>query len=123
MSDGLTYGVHFDFAYARARQGLPQRFRLAVGVESPLRRERWQKFKEDVIDRARAGGIDQAGFVLKARERTKLLESDPIPFDRQAWRAAMERFRKLQPVVAIIAEVIKEYCRSGAFSVEMEFPQ
>jgi hypothetical protein len=118
---GGTYGVHFDFVYARARQGLPQRFRLAVGVESPLRRERWQKFKEDVIDRARARGIDQTGFVLRAKERTKLLEADPIPFDGQAWRATMERYAALEPVIAIIADLINEYYRAGAFAVDMEF--
>jgi len=120
--EGAIYGVHFDFIYARPRGPLPERIRLAVGVEAPMQDSQRQAFKEDVISRVRAKGIVFSGFILQAKVRTKLLEADPIPFNNQSWQISLQRYIALQPLVEIIAIVVGEYYNSGAFSVPMDFP-
>jgi len=116
-----NYGVHFDFAYARARRDLPERFRLVVGVESPMKPAFRQAFKEAVISQVKEKGISQSAFVLQSKERTKLLEADPIPFNDKAWEVALGRYRSIQPVTSIIANVVKEYWTKEAFDTAMEF--
>ena len=119
---GATYGVHFDFMYARPRRFLPERIRLAVGVETPMLDSLRQSFKEDVISRVRQKGIAISGFALRADARKKLLESDPIPLNDQSWHIALQRYITLQPVVETIALVVREYYSDGAFDVPMVFP-
>lgn len=116
-----NYGVHFDFAYARPRNNLPERFRLVVGVESPLKAEFHQAFKEDVIFKVNSKQIEQLGFVLQARERKKLLETDPIPLSVKAWEVAFDRYLSVQTVVPIIADLVKYYSDRGMFGTKIEF--
>jgi hypothetical protein len=116
-----NYGVHFDFIYARPSSKLPERFRLAIGVESPLDKQHRQTFKEEVISRINARSISHSGFVLVAQDRKKLLEVDPIPFGPESWRIALDRYIALRPVVHVIGEVSKEYLDSGAFDCPIEF--
>ncbi len=116
------YGVHFDFICAPAKKDLPERFRLVIGVESPLKEQHRQVFKEDVIKQVRAKGIVQSGFVLQAENRKKLLEvTDIIPFDNQASKVAIEKYIALEPVVSVIAPLVREYYKQGAFDEEMKF--
>lgn len=118
---GSVYGVHFEFLYARERGSLPERIRLSVGVETPMKDPFKPEFKETVISRVRAAGIAEAGFVLQNRPRTKLLEPDPIPFNSHSWQNALERYVALQPVVSIIGQVLKEFDSRGAFKVPLAF--
>lgn len=117
-----NYGVHFDLIYARPKNKLPGRFRLAIGVESPLNEHHRQAFKEEVISRVKTKAINYSGFTLTAQKRKKLLEADPIPFDSDSWRIVLERYVALHPVVDIIGEVIREYSDRGAFDSLIEFP-
>ena len=80
-----NYGVHFGLIYAQAKtkSNLPERFRLTVGVESPLMEQYKQAFKEEVIYRNSAKKINQSSFTLIAMDRKKLLETDPIPFNSE----------------------------------------
>ncbi len=118
---GAIYGVHFDFMYARPRGSLSERIRLAVGVETPMVGSQRQSFKEVVISRVKEKGIAISDFVLQAKVRTKLLESDQIPFNDRSWQVAFQRYITLQPLVETIAIVVKEYYNSGAFRVPMVF--
>ena len=115
------YGVHFDFICAPAKKDLPERFRLAIGVESPLIEQQRQVFKEDVIAQVRAKGIVQSGFVLQSEPRKKLLEADPIPFDNQSWKVAIEKYIALEAVVSVIAQLVRDFHKRGAFDEAMEF--
>lgn len=117
-----NYGVHFAFMYGRERGSLPERIRLPIGVETPMKKSFQQEFKESVLSRVRAAGTAQSGFVLQAKVMTKLLECNPIPFNGQSWKGAFEQYIALQPVVDIIARVLKEYQNRGAFEVPMDFP-
>ena len=119
---GATYGIHFGFMYARPRGDLPERFRLVIGVEAPLKESQRQAFKEEVISRVRAKGIPLSGFNLQAKARTKLLESDIIPFDNQTWQITLKRYIELQPLVKIISKVIKMNYEKGAFDLSINFP-
>jgi hypothetical protein len=106
-----SYGVHFSLTYARAKtkSNLPERFRLTIGVESPLKEEYKQAFKEEVISRISAKKINQSGITLIAMERKKLLETDPIPFNSESWRIALDKYIALRSIVDIIGEVIRKY--------------
>lgn len=117
-----NYGVHFSFKYGRERGSLPERIRLPIGVERPMKKSFQQEFKESVLSRVRAAGIAQSGFVLQAKAMTKLLECNPIPFNRQSWKVALEQYIALQSVVDIIARMLKEYRNRGAFEVPLDFP-
>lgn len=117
-----NYGVHFGFIYARERGSLPERIRLPIGVETPMKKLFQQEFKDSVLSQVKAAGIAHTGFVLQAKVRTKLLECDPIPFSGQSWKIAFERYIALQPVVDTIAMVLKEYRNRGAFEVPIDFP-
>lgn len=121
---GKIYGVHFAFIYAQPCGPLPERIRLAVGVETPMRKDPQlrQAFKEDVISRVKTKGITFSGFDLKANRRTKLLEADPIPFSNQSWQISLQRYIALQPLVEVIATAVRDYYDNGAFDVAMEFP-
>lgn len=112
-----NYGVHFDFKYAIK----DKQFRLMIGVETPLREEFRQSFKEDVISQVNAKRITQAGFTLQASERKKLLEADLIPLSDKAWELAFDRYRAIQPVTSVIADIVKEYSRIGRFDTSIEF--
>jgi hypothetical protein len=116
-----NYGVHFDLIYARAKNKLPVRFRLAIGVESPLKEQYRQAFKEEVISRIIAKKINYSGFSLTAMNRKKLLEADPIPFGTESWRIVLDKYIVLHPIVAIIGEVSKEYSEQGAFDSPIQF--
>lgn len=119
------YGVHFDFMYARPRRSMPERIRLAVGVETPLRVSQRQAFKMDVISRIRAEGIVPHDFSLQAQARKKLIDTDPdtfIRFDGQSWQVALQHYIALQPSVRVIARVAREYYDSGAFACEWICP-
>jgi hypothetical protein len=116
-----NYGVHFDLIYARPGTELPQRFRLAIGVESPLNEHQRQAFKEDVISRVNAKEINRVGFTLTAQNKKKLLEADPIPLGSEAWRMVLDKYIALHPVVDVIGEVVKEYSDRGAFDCAIEF--
>jgi hypothetical protein len=120
--EGAIYGVHFDFMYARPRGYLPERIRLAVGVETPMLDSQRQSFKEFVIARIKEKQISTSGFVLEAKARTKLLDSNPIPFNEESWRIALQRYISLQPVIETIAEVVRDFYSRAAFSVPMVFP-
>lgn len=87
---GSVYGVHFEFLYARERGPLPERIRLSVGVETPMKNSFRPDFKETIISRVGAAKIVEAGFVLQNRSRTKLLEPDQIPFDSRSWKTEIE---------------------------------
>lgn len=119
---GASYGVHFDFMYARPHGDLPERFRFVVGVEAPLKESQRQAFKEEVLSRVRAKGIPLSSFDLQAKARTKLLETDIIPFDNQAWQSSLQLYIKLQPLVEIISKVIRRFYENGAFDISMDFP-
>ena len=110
-----NYGVHFGFIYARERASLPERIRLPIGVETPMKKSFQQEFKISVLSQVNAAKVAHSGFVLQAKERTKLLECDPIPFSGDSWKVTFERYIALQPVVEIIARVLKEYRNRGAF--------
>jgi hypothetical protein len=116
-----NYGVHFDFIYARSGIKLPERFRLAIGVESPLSDKYRLPFKEEVISRIGARSISNLGFTLKAQNRKKLLEVDPIPFSAESWRVALDRYIALRPVIDVIGEVSREYSDRRAFDCPIEF--
>lgn len=116
-----NYGIHFSFAYGRARKELPERFKLNIGVEKPMQEEYRQSFKEDIIVRANALGISRRDYLLQARPRTKLLEVDPIPFNQNGWQIAMQRYEALQPIVEIIGTTIREYYEKGAFEGSVQF--
>lgn len=118
---GATFGVHFDFIYARSTANRPESFRLAVGVEVPMIEQFRQGFKEDVIEGINASGISQAGYTLKAENRKKLLECDAIPFGRDSWQIAADRYVSLKPTVEVIGQLIREYVARGAFSTAMTF--
>jgi hypothetical protein len=118
---GASYGVHFDFIYARGNDDQPERFRLVIGVEAPLNEQHRQSFKEEVISRTNAKGIKQFGFTLKAENRKKLLEAEPIPCGPDSWRIALEKYFALHPVVDVVAQVIREYSDRGAFNPPIEF--
>lgn len=120
--EGAIYGVHFGFMYARSRGHLPERFRLAVGVENPMQHSQRQAFKEEVISRVTARGIPFPGFVLQAKVQTKLLEADPIPFGNQSWHISLKRYIALQPLVEVVGIVVREYYDRGAFDAPMNFP-
>jgi hypothetical protein len=106
-----NYGVHFGLIYAQAKtkSNLPERFRFTIGVESPLKEQYIQPFKEEVISRISAKKIDQSCFTLIAMERKKLLETDPIPFNSESWQIALDKYIALRPIVEIIGEVNRKY--------------
>lgn len=105
-----NFGVHFAFMYGPKCGSRPERIRLTIGVEKPLEGLFKQEFKERVISRVNEAGISQSCFMLKAKEQTKLLEVvDYVSFNDQSCQVAMERYIALQPVVKIIAMVLKEY--------------
>jgi hypothetical protein len=116
-----TYGVHVALLYAIPLKNRPESFRLTIGVESPLKYVYRQKFKEDVIYKTKTEGIAQKGFTLQARDRTKLLEADLIPFNDQSWRIAFDRYTAIQPIVDIVAETIRAYNQCGAFEGEIKY--
>lgn len=93
-----------------------------VGVETPLQHEYRQAFKERVISKARAKRIGYKEFVLQAKNRKKLLESTPIPFNDQSWQISIQRYIELQPLVDVISLVVREYYDKGAYDVHMNFP-
>jgi hypothetical protein len=117
---GAIYGVHFGFLYAREYGDKPERFRLAVGVESPLKEQNRQSFKENVVTRINSKRIKQSGFILKTENRKKLLETEPIPFSTDSWQIALEKYIALSPVVDVVAQIIKEYSDKGAFELALE---
>jgi hypothetical protein len=117
-----NYGVHFDLIYARSSTRLPERFRLAIGVENPLNEQHRQAFKEEVISRVNAKVIMHSGFILKAQKGKKLLETDPIPFNSESWQIALNKYFTLDSVVNVIGEVIREYSDRGAFDCAIQFP-
>ncbi len=117
--DGCTYGVHFEFKYAPKRDII----RLPIGVESPMKEGGRLQFKESVIRGVKRARIDRTGFTLQARDRRKLLELSPIPFDSKSWRVALGRYKALQPVVEVVSEVLREYQERGAFEVEIDFAE
>lgn len=117
----INYGVHFDLIYAVAKGNLPKRFRLTIGVENPFIEKYRQSFKEEVITRVRTNRIDTTGFLLEAENRKKLLEANPIRCDQEAWKAALERYKSLKPVINLIGEVSREYYQKGAFNTHIEF--
>jgi hypothetical protein len=119
---GAYYGIHFGFMYARPRGDLPERFRLVVGVEAPLQGSQRQAFKEEVLTRVRTNRIPLSGFDLQAKVRTKLLEADFIPFGHESWKISLQRYIALQPLVEIIATIIREYYDNGGFYVPIDFP-
>jgi hypothetical protein len=118
---GASYAVHFGYLYARPTRELPERFRLAIGVESPMRESMRQIFKEDVISRVSGNRITVPGM-LQAKMRTKLFEADPIPFSDQSWQISLERYIDLKPLVELIASVVREYNDNGAFDESIQFP-
>jgi hypothetical protein len=120
---GKIYGVHFAFIYGQR----PERMRLVVGVEEPMKKERRKPFKEEVISMVRAKGISFPGFVLRANERGKLLNDEKkgghhTPFNEQSWQIALKQYIGLQPLVEVIATAVRDYYDNGAFDVAMEFP-
>lgn len=120
---GKMYGVHFAFIYARSRKGLPEGMRLAVGVEKPMRESERQLFKESVIARIEEKGLLLTnGITIQATPQKKLLDSGLLPFADDPWRVAIERYVRLRPVVAIIAEKMKEFHDRGAFDTLLTFP-
>jgi len=116
-----NYGVHFDLICARAKNNLPVRFRLTIGVESPLKNQFIQAFKEEVISRITARNIDLSGFTLLAKKNKKLLEVNPIQFGTESWRIALDKYIALQPIVEIIGKVSREYSDKGAFDTLIQF--
>lgn len=116
---GASYGVHFGFIYARENGEKPERFRLAVGVESPLNEQNRQSFKENVVSNIHSKGIKQSGFTLKTENRKKLLETEPIPFGPDSWKIALDKYIALCPIVDVVAQVIKEYSDKGAFDLSL----
>ncbi len=114
---GATYGVHLDFMYARKHGRKPERIRLPIGVETPMKESFRESFKATVIARVKTKGIGQSGFSLTARRRGKLLEFEPIPFDKESWRAALDRYKAIQPVVTVVSEVLRSYQEAGALEV------
>lgn len=116
-----NYGIHFGFLYGREKSLLSKRIRLAIGVESPLKEQYKQDFKEEVIYRVNAKEINLEGFTLIARNRKKLLEADPIPFNSGSWRIALDKYISLHPIVDIIGEVSREFCDRGAFDTIIQF--
>jgi len=122
---GAVYCVHFDFKYGRPPRFSPEQIRLVVGVETVRRASECQAFKEDVIARAKARRITTPGFFLQARHRKKLLETnptDPILFNEQSWKASLQRYIALQPLVEVIATVAREYYERGAFTCQWISP-
>lgn len=117
---GASYAVHLGYLYARPTRELPERFRLAIGVEAPMRESMRQEFKEDVISRASVKGIVIPGR-LQAKTRTKLFEADPVPFNDQSWQISLQRYIALKPLVELIALVVREYNDNGAFDEPIEF--
>ena len=65
--------------------------------------------------------IPLSGFDLQAKVKTKLLEADYIPFDNESWKISLQRYISLQPLVEIIASVIREYYDNGAFDMPIDF--
>lgn len=116
-----NYGVHFDLIYARTNTKLPERFRLAIGVESPLKEQHRQTFKEEVISRINAKKINHSDFTLTAMKRKKLLEAAPIPFGSESWRMVLDKYIALHPIVEVIGEVSREYSDRGAFDSLIQF--
>ncbi|MBN1362815.1 MAG: HNH endonuclease [Sedimentisphaerales bacterium] len=119
-----VYGVHFDFTYGRPRR-LPERIRLVIGVETIIQPSACQAFKEEVISRVNAAAISVPGFVLQAQPRKKLLETDPanpIPFNNQSWRIALDRYTTLQPLIEVIAAVARQYHERDAFAIKWISP-
>ena len=106
-----SYGVHFGLNYAQAKTkfNLPERFRLTIGVESPLKEEFKQAFKEEVISRISDQKLNQSNFTLIAMERKKLLETDPISFNSESWQVALDKYIALHPIIDIIGEVNRIY--------------
>lgn len=116
-----NYGVHFDLICARAKNKLPVRFRLVVGVESPLKEQYRQVFKEEIISRITARKLNLSGFTLEAKERKKLIEVDPIPFGPESWRIALDKYIGLHPIIEIIGEVSREYSDKEAFDIPIQY--
>ena len=77
---GASYGVHFGFLYGRPTREQPERFRLAIGVEYPMREPMRQAFKQEVVSMVSADKIAPLG-IFQAKTRTKLFEATPIPFN------------------------------------------
>lgn len=118
-----NYGVHFDLIFAKAKDIPLKRFRLTIGVEKPFREEYRISFKEVVISRITKKMINTSGFTLKAKDRKKLLEADPIPFGPESWYMALEKYIVLKPIIDIIGEVSREYSEKGAFDSIIRFPE
>lgn len=116
-----NYGIHFSFTYGRAHKGLPEGFKLNIGVEKPLQEEYHQSFKEEVIVQMNHLHVGRRDYLLQARPRTKLLEADPIPFNQNGWQIAMQRYEALQPIIEIIGTTIREYYGKGAFEGSVQF--
>lgn len=116
-----VYGVHFDFMYAPQRGTKAERIRLAIGVELPMKQPFRRPFKEGVAATVASLGIAPSAFTLSTMDRTKMLEVDPIPFNADSWRVAMDRYDSLQPIIAVVAEVVREYDFRGAFSIPIQF--
>ena len=121
---GAVYCVHFDFKYGWPPRYSPEQLRLVVGVETMRPLER-QALKQDVISTVRARGISLPGFILQAQPRKKLLETDPtdpILFDGQSWRISLQRYIALQPLVGVIAAVVRKYHDRGSFTCQWTCP-
>jgi hypothetical protein len=98
---------------------------LVIGAETFVRASECQAFKEDVISKVDARGIVFSGFFLQARPWKKLMETDPndpILFNNESWRIALERYKALQPLVEVIAVVTRQYYDRDAFTCEWVSP-
>lgn len=117
----VNYGVHFGFLYSRPNSRHGAQIRLAIGVESPLKEQYKEAFKEEVISKAKTKDLNFSGFSMSAQKRKKLLEVDPVPLNSESWQNIMNKYIALKPIVEIIGIVSKEYYEKGAFDSLIQF--
>ena len=120
------FGIHFGFAYRKERRTNLEYVRLHVGVESPLKTEHKEQFKEDVVNELERRNISLLGFDTYPnagiRKGGKLLEADFIPLNEGSWEIALKKYLELEEFIDTVSRIIKEYNKLGRFKEILEFP-
>lgn len=117
ISPSQVSGVHFAFIYFIDKKTQTEYVRLSVGVEKPIPDQYKKQFKDEVVKDLCLRKVNLSEFDVwpyAGIRKVKLFEVK-FPLDNNAWKKAMEYYKKLDSFISIVSEKIEEFRKKGYF--------
>lgn len=111
-SDKTAFGISQSFAYFYDKKNDGEYIRFHVSVESPIKDEYKDKFKERVLNDVNNRDIDISDYEIwpyaGIQKGGKLIEKK-ILFKEGVWNDVLNEYKRLREFNAVVRDVIKEY--------------